>query len=367
MASIRKLTILLIFACLGLVLGFLACKPTRQCQDPLGCLHFNNKNPIQIGVELATVGERLYPSMDLLEVLKEKILSQGENIADFPIKLTTYETTCNPSTRLAEAARIASNSSIAAFIGPACENESGSFEKLISDAGILEITLFPSKNKSFLPGSYSYNPPLEAQAIELVNLIKPLLTTDGLLIIYEDLPELPNFIGLICREVKDLRPCTSKIWEDKLDFIGNQSNSKQIKLMITNQEDFIQDQDSAVFSDFKNLLFFDPSLSYTPNSSPSPSKIRYIIPPLPLNPGPSGKMYYSSLAAHKSLSVLFDVISRVSYLDTSGSLILPRQAMRAEISTPGKVKGLLPIQPCIPSQECTLMDGFFRLVSDSPE
>ena len=109
------------------------------CNDPLGCVTVNNKEPIKIAVLLTLSGPDEPYGKDALRGVEMAIADKKE-LAGHPIQLVQVDDHCSAEGGEAGAQQLAADPTIVGVIGAACSSASVPAAKLLSDANMVMIS-----------------------------------------------------------------------------------------------------------------------------------------------------------------------------------------------------------------------------------
>ena len=119
-----------------------------ECTDPLGCLEISPGSPVVIGTILATSGEQGPSGAESLHSVEKALSDKGE-ILGHPIQIIRHDTDCTAESAQIAATEFATNSSLAAVIGPSCTSETEVASSTLLNAGIPLLSPVPNPVKAY--------------------------------------------------------------------------------------------------------------------------------------------------------------------------------------------------------------------------
>lgn len=136
----------------SLTLPACVAKPTT-CQDPLGCVLIENKQPIRIAALLTLSGPDSPYGIDALRGVELAAAKQKE-ISGHPIEIVNVDDLCTAEGGQAGALQVAADPSLVGAIGTTCSSSTVPAAKILSEAGLVLISPSSTAPSLTLPAKY---------------------------------------------------------------------------------------------------------------------------------------------------------------------------------------------------------------------
>jgi branched-chain amino acid transport system substrate-binding protein len=363
----------------AILLLLAACSsPLRSygCTDPLGCLEIPAGGPVVIGTLLATTGDYAPIGLDSQRGVELAVAEQGD-LFGHEISLTHQSTDCTEANARLAAIRLAEDPLLVAVIGPTCSEEALAAAPILSAAGV--VVLSPSAQVQVdVPGYFRvvYPASLEDPAVDFalgkLQVSSIVVITDGSL---DSVEETSLFAESLGSAVKAARNSSLRIASyPSTDFQDSlaQVTKNQPDLIYLSVPPFQAGQLVAQIRSTPGLevvpLLGDERL-FSPEfyqSAGNSAQGIYLV-------GPDSSRYMADYAgfltayqnkynqappsiyhafAFDAVRILLEAIERSATEDQSGTLIIPRTALRQAAVDTQDIAGLTGLVRCYPDRSC---------------
>ncbi|MEW5986396.1 MAG: ABC transporter substrate-binding protein [Chloroflexota bacterium] len=123
--------------------------PRATCQDELGCVTVEPGAPVRLAYLLVTSGDNADLGLDTRRGI-EIAIDDRPLLRGHPITLIGEDSGCHAETAAAAAARLVTDETIVAVIGPSCSSEAAEAVPLLSQAGLTLVS--PSTTRPLVTG-----------------------------------------------------------------------------------------------------------------------------------------------------------------------------------------------------------------------
>lgn len=362
-----------------------ACGGGATCNDPLGCVTVPSGQPLTIVAMLTLSGSNAPLGIDALRGVELAIADRGQ-VANHDVKLMQEDELCSAEGGKAAAERVIENTDLVGVIGATCSSASGSAAKLLTDAGLVMIS--PSSTAAILTadGQHQagflrtiYNDQSQAGAVAEFAYI--VLGARTMATIHDGSPYSQGLAEEACADFKGYGGrCVAQYQiESGGSPLGALAHIKLFDPEILYYPLYTLDGvtitklaaqsglPNAALIGSEGLLSAD-FISQAENEAQG----MYLSGPLKLNADPSFSQKYEARYNEKQIAtyaaqaydaamILFDAIEKVAKR-SSGSVVIPRQALRDALFATREYQGVSGMITCSPFGDCAIPNiGIFQV------
>lgn len=371
---------------LALILSelLIGCNPSSPltCSDPLGCIPIPPSKPVRIGYILSLTGVAQSFGWDILNGIELAIDDYQAQLWGHPIELSGEDAGCSSEEIQKAATNMTFHNDMLGIIGPHCSAPFENAAFTISNAGMIAIPLMaaaislPGGDKDSIPGiiGLTVEPYFQGQVAAdftyvQLGIHRVALLHDGSSYSdtleqaykehFQNLGGVITYEGLVDPNTVDMHAILDTIQMDPPGAIYFPIFERSADYLVLQKAEFAALQEQTLITSDENLVdsFFkhigkaaqDIYLSGSDMNSAGYSiffekwLVKYHQPPQ--------STYH--LISYEAANLLIEAISKAAELESNGSMLIGRQALREALIEFNEYSGLTGLVTCKKSGFCT--------------
>ncbi len=375
-----------------LVLGLVACSsPELECADPLGCVLIEQDEPLLLAFALDTTGAAAALSQEIQQGMELALAERENSLLEHEIALQLLDTMCSETGGAAAATQIAGEAGVVAVLGPVCAESATGMLPLIAETG--GVLVSPANTNPQIGGTAVSAPPYYFRTIPhylhqaevMARFAAEVLEAETAVVMFNDTPYsegLREAFGNAFLEAGGTVPFQTR-------FDAGSGLEVMLQVAALNEPDVIylplyEAEATTVLNQAGTVAELSDTAFLGPDSLLMPSFMQgtgaAVTPVYVSGYAVQGPVYdafsanwrqrygrmptdFYAAYAYDAATWLLAAIEESTQRDSSGALLIGRQALRLTLAGTSDFAGVTGVLTCTEAGECADVDTvvIFRL------